>query len=260
MTELSLVTVITVVKDDSAGLARTYLSLSQQTHKNWVMVIIVGESSDGTNELACELVVTDTRVKHVRQEDMGIYQAMNLGIDHLVGDFSWFMNSGDIFANKTVLRNAVIEISKNQCAILIGGYQITSDTHSTAYVYKAQKITKLRYAFSLRMSHQAMIFRNNSLLEFSPYNTRYTLASDFDLVLRIIGKYPVRRVDELWAKVEPGGAADQGIDKVHLEKMIIRDEFFRSKTVKVLSLIWTYSAKAKRQMKPNNFRENKKYL
>ena len=258
MTELSLVTVVTVVKDDSAGLARTFLSLSQQTHMNWVMVIVVGESSDGTIELARELVATDTRVKYVRQNDLGIYQAMNLGIKHLVGDFSWFMNSGDIFANKAVLRNAVAEISKTKCSILIGGYQISSETHSTAYVYKAQKITTLRYAFSLRMSHQAMIFRNSSLLELGPYNTRYTLASDFDLVLRITGKYPVRRIDELWGIVEPGGAADQGIDKVHLEKMIIREEFFRSKAVNVLSLIWTYSAKAKRRIKPKNFREHRK--
>lgn len=240
------VSVITVVKDDASGLVATHSSLFNQVLNNWEMIIVVGSSQDGTLTVARELEVVDHRVRVVEQKDSGIYRAMNNGIDLANGKFTWFMNAGDRFFSPMVLSHAVNQISIEPVNIVVGGYQVFDGSSGKTYSFSEKHITWRDFAFTRRGGcHQAMIFRTQILKEHGGFNTSYSLASDFDLVLRILDVSPGKRVSEVYASIEPGGRADKGISLVHKEKHQIRQDLLKGPIILSLSLLWTGLARIK---------------
>ena len=240
------VSVITVVKDDPSGLRATYESLIGQTFNDWEMLIVALPLPDETFAIATKLQSSDSRIHLHKQVSTGIYGAMNEGISGANGEFIWFMNAGDTFASNTVLTHAVEECSNNPVGVLIGGYKILDAAANQIFSYPEAKVTAIGFAFNRRGGcHQAMIFRTQVLKDIGGFNTAYALASDFDLVLKVIKKADARRVSEKYAAIEPGGRADQGIFLVHKEKHLIRLELLGGPAILIASLLWTGLARTK---------------
>jgi len=240
------VSVITIVKDHAAGLEATHQSLLAQSYIDWEMIIVVGASNDTTLALAKGLQQIESRILLIEQNGAGIYEAMNQGLAAASGEFAWFMNAGDKFASTSAMAHGVSQISQNNTGVVIGGYQIESTGQDKFYTYAPRNITGLSFAFNRRGGcHQAMIFRTNILKEMGGFNTSYSLAADFDLVLRVIGKAKANRVSEIYASIEPGGRADQGIFLVHDQKHKIRRNLLGGPVVFLASYTWTALARLK---------------
>jgi glycosyltransferase involved in cell wall biosynthesis len=247
---VALVSIITIVKDNEIGLGRTYSSLSMQTSLNWEMLIVIAPSIDNSIELAKKLSDENDNVHVIQQQSYGIFSAMNEGLDHANGEFVWFMNSGDVFAGPQVLELATEEIERQSVGVVIGAYQITHNDAIRKFIYRRNKITPLRFAFTRRGGcHQAMIFRTDYIKEVGGFNLQYKFNSDFLLVLKVIEMGGGQRVSEVYADVELGGLADQNIFTVHSEKHEIRASFFDHRLVFFLSKSWTFAARTKIQFR-----------
>lgn len=99
------VSIVTVVRNDAPGLARTLASVAAQDYANRQMVVIDGGSTDGTLEtLRQHATVIDIWVS---EPDEGIYHAMNKGVALADGEWLLFMNAGDEFAGADALSSAV---------------------------------------------------------------------------------------------------------------------------------------------------------
>jgi len=240
------VSVITVVKDHLSGLKDTYASLLEQDFTDWQMIIIDGQSKDGTLIMARELALNDSRVKVEEQVSVGIYGAMNEGISLANSEFSWFMNAGDKFASPLAMNHGIAQIFDGSVGVVVGGYQLEIKNIVKTYQFSSRKLTPLNFAFNRRGGcHQAMIFRTKKLVEVGGYDTSYTLASDFDLVLKVIMNSGGKRVPEVFARIEPGGRSDQGIHLVHKEKHAIRNNLLGGSKVLIASFVWTFLVRIK---------------
>ncbi len=240
------VSVVTIVKDHESGLRTTIDSLLGQTFQDWEMIIVVGASNDSSLMIAQEACLADSRVRLIDQESVGIYNAMNEGINEASGEFIWFMNAGDKFATPHILMHATTKLLELNVGILIGGYSVDSSDANRGGSYSEKNLTPLSFAFNRRGGcHQSMLFQAQLLKRMGGFNPDYSLASDFDLVLKVILRAKATRVPEVYAIVEPGGRADQGIFEVHNQKHKIRRNFFSNPLISILSLMWTGLARAK---------------
>jgi glycosyltransferase involved in cell wall biosynthesis len=238
------VSIITVVKDDALGLIATCESAIDQTFKQWELLIVAAPSVDETLCIAKKYQGMDSRIQLRLQSGSGIYQAMNEGIKETDKEFLWFMNAGDRFAARTVLAHAIGTLSRADCGVVIGGYKINNSSSERTFSYSARDVSALRFAFNRRGGcHQAMIFRTQVLKSIGGFDPSYSLASDFDLVLKVINKAGATRVSEIYAEVEPGGRADQGIKIVHDQKHEIRNNLFGSPLINLASFTWTCLAR-----------------
>lgn len=243
---MARVSVITIVKEHASGLELTHKSLQGQDFCDWEMVIVVGASTDGSLALATKFQSNDSRIRAIEQQGLGIYAAMNEGLNAAGADFIWFMNAGDRFAHTSVVAHAIYELEHQNATIIVGGYQIDSESKLQTYSYPKRHISIIGFAFNRRSGcHQAMIFRKQALRAEGGFNMKYSLAGDFDLVLKIIKKERVIRVPEVYALVEPGGRADQGIFLVHRQKHEIRREILGGPIVFIASILWTLLARVK---------------
>ena len=90
---------ITVVKDDPEGFARTLDSLVRQDLSG-VEFVVVDSSRDRS---AVPDLVADVPCLYLWTEPRGIYAAMNAALARASGEMAYFANAGDTFADDDVL-------------------------------------------------------------------------------------------------------------------------------------------------------------
>ncbi len=98
-----LVTIITVNRNNLAGLRATLDSVAAQDFTDFEHIVVDGDSDDGSAELVREY--PHLSPSSVSEPDKGIYNAMNKGIALAKGDYLLFLNSGDRLVGSGTLGN-----------------------------------------------------------------------------------------------------------------------------------------------------------
>ena len=242
-----MISVVTIAKNHAVGLTYTLESLLSQSFQNWESIIVVGKSIDETLSIAEEFEKRDARVKVVRQLDSGIYEAMNLGIYEVSTESTFinFMNAGDSFYEADTLAKLVNIANTEKASLVIGGYKIKG--YSKHYQQKQGVLSDISFTFSRRTGcHQSMIYSIQAVLDAGAYKTKYRLAADHDLTLKILGQSGARKVEFLVAEMEPGGLSDRSLATLHREKQAIRREYFNKKPwVWLIGYAWQFAALSK---------------
>lgn len=150
------VSVITVVYNDENGIEGTIESVLSQIYKNIEFIVIDGNSNDNTYH-----IINKYRDKIdilVSENDRGIYDAMNKGIENASGDWIIFMNSGDMFYDKDVLNN-IFQYSHAEHDCI---YSDVSFFGEKEYIIETD-INKVR------INHQALLYRKGLHEEYGKY-------------------------------------------------------------------------------------------
>lgn len=159
-----VLTIITINRNNAAGLEKTMKSVLSQTRTDFEYVVVDGASTDGSVDVIRYLADSfGDRLKWISEPDKGIYNAMNKCIRMAAGEYVQFLNSGDSLASPEVVEKmyAALEkdgypsilygnmlkdfpdgrVQKDRCfageeMTLLGFYQGTLN-HSTAYIRKS---------------------------------------------------------------------------------------------------------------------------
>lgn len=90
-------TIVTICRNDAAGLARTLRSTfeGQSGFSDWEQIVVDGASTDGSFAELDRYRGDPHLGWCVSEPDRGIYNAMNKGAAHARGDYLLFLNAGD---------------------------------------------------------------------------------------------------------------------------------------------------------------------
>ena len=92
---MTKLTIITINRNNAAGLERTLRSVAGQSCRDFEYIVIDGASTDSSVEVIKGLApVFGDRLKWVSEPDTGIYNAQNKGIRMASGQYLEFLNSG----------------------------------------------------------------------------------------------------------------------------------------------------------------------
>lgn len=175
-----LFSIITICYNDLEGLKMTYDSVKKQKNKDYEIIIIDGNSTDGTKEWLKN--INEENIIWKSEPDKGIFDGMNKGLAMASGDYIIFMNSSDEFENSLVLDKISkrIRVCKIK-PIFIYGDSIDS-TSEGKRLYKKARNYKNNWK-GLFTSHQAMMFKNKTGIRFQ---LKYSLAADYAYVAEYI--------------------------------------------------------------------------
>ena len=101
--------VITCTYNAATELPRTLKSVAEQTYPHVEHLLIDGLSTDNTRALIDQYVVdmaeisTPHAIRVKAEADVGLYDAMNKGIDMATGTYLVFINAGDVFPSPQTL-------------------------------------------------------------------------------------------------------------------------------------------------------------
>lgn len=165
--------IIVVTLNTKKDFLKTINSIFNQTYPKYELIIVDGNSSDGTIEEIKRIKRKFTKV--IIGKDKGIYDAMNKGIQFIDNDWVIFLNSGDIFYNKDILKKANSEISTNNNLDVLIGRNVSLSKFRYFSEYKKIDNNTFKSVFS----HQSVFFRSNLFLN-RKYNLKFKIAADFE--------------------------------------------------------------------------------
>lgn len=197
MTNKPKISVITVCLNAVRDIEITMNSVLWQRYQPIEYLIVDGGSNDGTADLIRKYA---GRLSYwVSEPDKGIYDAMNKALDHVTGDWVYFLGAGDILLN--VLHRLVPHFTRAN-RIYYGDVYITED----ACFYQG-RFSAFRLAV-WNISHQAIFYPAAVFTKYR-YDTRYRFLADHHLNMRCFGDpdFRFRHLSELVCIYQGGGAS-----------------------------------------------------
>jgi len=199
--------VVTVTKNNLAGLEKTYQSLLCQTCEDYEWIVVDGASTDGSAEF-----ITGKADKWTSAPDNGIYDAMNIGNNQHTGKYIIFMNAGDCFATPKTLDLIKQNAENSNMPDFIYG-----DAMEDNNLKKARHHSKINHGMITH--HQSMIYKS----PIKKYNLNYEIASDYDLTLSVIKNAKnILYIPEPLCLFESGGLSQQKVRQGRIEQFKIR--------------------------------------
>ena len=186
MNQAPWLSVITVVKDDNAGLLATLASLKSQ-NLDGVEHVVVDSSA-----ISEEPTVAAFNLLSINQifswiEPSGIYQAMNRGLELANGTFVYFLNAGDTFLNESVLERVHYSLTESHPQWAFGPVVIQEPHGATTLTppwnYQREKVSGFSNGYF--PAHQGTFAHRALLSSFGGFDVQYKVAADYAAFLRI---------------------------------------------------------------------------
>lgn len=175
------ITIITVTKNDAEGLARTIASVQGQSRRVFEHLIVDGVSSDRSLDII-RAYAANSCVSWVSEPDRGVYDAMNKGLALAKGDYVLFLNAGDVLHDERCHERLDDELLPDD-EIVVGDAVIAA-AFDGRELRSHQRCTPESLAGVSNICHQAVLFKRACHLR-APYDTRFRICADFDVLLRL---------------------------------------------------------------------------
>jgi len=169
-------TIITICKNNNNELQKTLSTLKNRSSN--IQHIII----DGSNnfEIKNNLKINSYSCEYYKQENSGIYSAINMGLIHAKGNYINILNSGD-FHDEGILDE--IDFKSNYKLISISTRMLKKNI-----LFKIWKpINKYRKSnlIDMPLAHQSLFIHKELYQDFGPYNLDYKYSSDYDFLKKI---------------------------------------------------------------------------
>jgi len=201
-----LISVVTVCFNSARTIERTIASVGEQTHPNVEHIVIDGASTDGTVELLRRH--RGTIAHWVSETDSGIYDAMNKGIKRSRGTWIHLLNADDYYPEPDVLSAAVPMLDPERTNY----FKMWRNYDDGQRELQDWDYSRWRLYVSAFLPHPALIVSRRQYEVAGLYDTRYRIAADHDMILRLTARWPGVKHDLALTVMKQGGAS-----ALHLE-------------------------------------------
>ena len=217
-----IISIIVVSLNTKIDFLKTLASIKKQTYNNYEIIVIDGDSKDGTKK---EILNKKNLIsKYIIEKDNGIYHAMNKGIKISSGNWIIFMNSGDIFFNRNVLKDFGSE-KFTKFDIIYGDTVVK--TNEFMYLVTSNRFNN--NTLFMPFCHQS-VFVKSKILKEKKFSLNYKFSSDFDFFTDcFLKKRKFKKIKKTISKVKSGGLADIRRQKVYNENIDIIRKKYNSK-------------------------------
>ncbi len=200
-----LVSVITVVFNGHKYLEQTIQSVLNQSYDNVEYIIIDGGSNDGTIDIIRKYEhATDYWVS---EQDKGIYDAMNKGIDLSCGELIGIINSDDWYDERVIGVAVKAFLSMPGASVFHGDlYRVEQ---RSGILFRKKPLSMRLPIKGMVLNHPTMFIKASCYRNLGGYDTSFSLSADFELLSRFIAEGVVfYYCKEILAYMRSGGATD----------------------------------------------------
>jgi len=199
-------TIITVIKDDLPGFLRTAESVASQINQEFEWLIIDG-SNPPLDSKVLEPFSLKCDVKIVVSKPLGIYNAMNRGINEASNDWLWFLNGGDFLLNSLSTNKASVIINNAGENALIASPVLHFTKNGFVFAITSPQIVTVDSYQIADFHHQGVIVAKKIAAEEGGFDENLRIAADGKFLDAIVAKFPVALTDILLAGFQLGGVS-----------------------------------------------------
>lgn len=212
--------IITVSYNSQDTIKDTINSVLDQTYLDIEYIIIDGNSTDETMNIVNSYGNKISKI--ISEKDNGIYDAMNKGVLNSSGDIIALLNSDDVYIDKNIV-TSIMEIFNNnsQIDILYGDILYVKNRNIDSVVRKwtSKKYFDNFFEFGNVPPHPTLFLKKSVYEEIGLFNTKYRLAADYDLMLRIFkaNQFKSFYLNRFIVKMRLGGATNKSFKNILIQ-------------------------------------------
>jgi glycosyltransferase involved in cell wall biosynthesis len=183
--------VVVGVRNAAPVLQRCLDSVFAQTHPNVEVVVIDGASTDGTVQ------VIERNAGGIAfwlsEPDRGVYSAWNKALDRATGEWLLFLGADDQLAGRDVLAHMAphLAAAAGICRVVYGTVDVV-DADDRVMRTTGSPWPEIQGAFRERMAiaHQGTFHHRDLFRARGPFDERFRIAGDYELLLREVLERP----------------------------------------------------------------------
>ena len=207
-------TVITVVKNGALSIEKTLLSVNGQTYSNIEHLVIVGNSTDGTLDVVRRF--NSKKSLHIFSDSgLGIYQAINCGLQKARNEIIFLLHSDDVFAHENVISAAMAIFEFQSVDFAYGGVSFVTDRSKVVRYWWPGEILDNDVFWGYMFPHTSLFCRKEVFEKIGNYDESFKIAGDYDFILRLINSdlHGVL-INDCLVEMAIGGASNNSIKNV----------------------------------------------
>ncbi len=217
------ISIITVTYNSEKYVKHCMQSVKEQTHNDIQHVVIDNNSTDSTLKIVDKFKIDDSII--ISENDDGIYDAMNKGIEHSSGDIIGFLNSDDFYADQKVLQVVNEIFTDNMIDACYGNlhYVKPEKTDDIVRRWKPGKFKTSSFSKGWVPPHPTFFVRCSVYKDLGKFDINYKFASDTDLMMRFLEVHKIKavHVDKNFINMRTGGKTNKTIKNIILQNVEI---------------------------------------
>ena len=223
--EAPLISIVVPVLNMERTICRTVDSILAQSYRRREIIVVDGQSSDGTLE---KLHGYGTQIDQLTSEaDAGIYDAINKGIARARGEIIGVLNGDDYYADDDVLTRYADRFSRSRAGLIFADLECfaADDEQRTVRVYSSKRFSPEKLRFGWMPPHPTLLVRRSVYEAIGTYRTDYRISADYEFLVRALWckRIPYERIDAVVVRMQHGGTSSRNLAAIYrLNTEIIR--------------------------------------
>lgn len=205
------VSIVTVCLNSGLTISDCLQSIQNQTYKNIESIIVDGGSTDNTLDTVKKF--PDLLIKILTEDGLGIYDAMNKGIQIATGDVIGILNSDDLLSNEDVIGMlAETFINHPEIEIVYGDlvYVDVQNTNLVTRYWRSGIATQDKFRKGWMPPHPTFYMRRSAFTKSGFYRNDMGSAGDYEFMLRSMIKHKLKfkYIPKVFVKMRRGGISN----------------------------------------------------
>lgn len=188
---MPLVTVAMPVRHAAATLDAAFRSITDQTHRNLEILLILNGSDDATTSVARSLAASEPRCRLITVPAANLAAALNIALREAKGELVARMDADDACHPERIARQATAMAAHPHLHALGTAFDVVDATKraTIATTRPSTDPATLRWQLLLHNSlcHGSMMLRRDAILAAGGYDESRERAQDYELWLRLSG-------------------------------------------------------------------------
>ena len=212
------ISIITATYNRESTIIRAISSVRSQTYGNVQLVIIDGASTDETVELIKPFMSASDIV--CSEQDHGIYDALNKGINLSNGEVIAFLHSDDLYIDEEAVSNVMKLFEDDEVDIVYGDVSFFNGNNpeKVTRIYHSDDLSQRNLAWGKMPAHPAIFVRRRVYNRVGNFKIDYQIAADYEFLCRLVkdAEFKVKRLPRVLVRMQSGGASTRGIKSFFL--------------------------------------------
>lgn len=217
-----VITVITVVRNMRSVIGRCIDSVLAQKIDGLEYIIIDGASTDGTLDVIRSYGAAITKV--VSEPDRSLYDAMNKGLRLARGKYIHILNADDHYVASDTLEKLLPQLEEDKACY---GQMIYQDERGNQrelcgpYSWEKEIVAS-------RIPQPTFIAPKALYDQVGEFDINYKIAADYDLILRMCERFPVKFIPQPVTMMHTGGLSYRQMKLSFKEAAVVSQRHGRS--------------------------------
>ena len=218
-----LFSIITASYNSNFSIESCLTSILAQSIKQVEIIVIDGQSTDGTVDKIQSLAEKHSNIKLVSEPDKGIYDALNKGLALASGDVIGFVHSDDMLAQTDILEKIQNCFTTKNIDGVYGDLEYVNrlDTNQVVRYWKSCSFSNSLLSKGWSPPHPTLYLKKSVYEKHGHFDLNFKISSDYDFMIRVFKdeRLSCMYLSEIITKMRVGGASNKNLKNIIIKSL-----------------------------------------